>query len=94
MVAFEQDINPYLGGQMVTNCSAETNAKIDKMVVELIQTQYDKAKQILSDNMAKLHELAKHLYEKETLTGDEFMEILASPPKQAAITTGTTESLL
>jgi cell division protease FtsH len=91
MVAFEQDINPYLGGQMVSNCSAETNAKIDKMVVELIQTQYDKAKQILSDNMAKLHELAKNLYEKETLTGDEFMEILASPVKPAAISEGTAE---
>ena len=91
MVAFEQDINPYLGGQMVSNCSAETNAKIDKMVVELIQTQYDKAKQILSDNMAKLHELAKNLYEKETLTGDEFMEILASPVKTAAISEGDAE---
>ncbi|MDO5021717.1 MAG: ATP-dependent zinc metalloprotease FtsH [Eubacteriales bacterium] len=86
MVAFERDSNPYLGGQMVSTCSAETNAKIDKMTVDLVEEQYLKAKNILAENITKLHELAKNLYERETLTGEEFMEILNAPIKPAAIT--------
>ena len=57
-------------------CSAETAAKIDQQVVELVKAQHAKAKQILTENSAKLHQLAKYLYEKETITGQEFMEIL------------------
>jgi cell division protease FtsH len=84
MVSFEKDANPYLGGQMISTGSAETNAKIDKMTIELIDRQYEKAKNILSENIVKLHEIAKHLYEKETLTGEEFMQILNAPTKKLA----------
>ena len=76
MVAMEQLTNQYLGGDTTLACSAETQSAIDKKVVELVRTQHEKAKQILLDNKAKLDELAKHLYEKETITGEEFMAIL------------------
>ena len=76
MVALETVQNQYLGGDTSLACSAETAAKIDQQVVELVTSQHAKAKQILTENSAKLHELAKYLYEKETITGQEFMEIL------------------
>ena len=76
MVAMETVNNQYLGGDTSLTCSAETQKNIDHKVVELVKTQHDKARQILQENRRKLDELAKFLYEKETITGDEFMEIL------------------
>ena len=76
MVALETVNNQYLGGDASLACSAETQAKIDQRVVELVKKQHEKAIQILTENRAKLDELAKHLYEKETITGEEFMRIL------------------
>ena len=78
MVAMEAVNNQYLGGDTSLACSAETQKEIDKKVVELVKKQHEKARQILLDNRAKLDELARFLYEKETITGDEFMEILTS----------------
>lgn len=79
MVAFEEQTNQYLGGSMVQTGSNETAACIDKMVVELVKKQYELARKTLSDNMLKLHELAKFLYERETISGEEFMNILNAP---------------
>ena len=76
MTALETVNNQYLGGDAALACSAETATKIDKEVVEIIRTAHEKAIGILKDNMDKLHELAKYLLEKETITGDEFMAIL------------------
>ncbi|MBR2540885.1 MAG: ATP-dependent zinc metalloprotease FtsH [Mogibacterium sp.] len=76
MVALETVQNQYLGGDTSLACSAETQAKIDEKVVELVKTQHDKAVKILTENRDKLDELAQHLYEKETITGEEFMQIL------------------
>ena len=76
MVTMENVTNQYLGGDTSMSCSLETQTKIDEKVRELVQTQHDKAYTILKDNMDKLHELAKFLYEKETITGEEFMQIL------------------
>jgi cell division protease FtsH len=76
MVAMESVDNKYLGGDTSLSCSIETQSKIDKMVVDLVGRQYDKAKQILTDNREKLDELANYLYEKETISGEEFMDIL------------------
>jgi len=76
MVAMETVTNQYLGGDTSLACSAETQGKIDELVVELVRSQHDKAVRILEENKEKLHELARFLYEKETITGDEFMEIL------------------
>ena len=76
MVAMEAVQNQYLGGDTTLACSAETQTKIDEKVVELVKTQHEKAKKILSDNRGKLDELAEFLYDKETITGEEFMEIL------------------
>ena len=76
MVALETQNNPYLGGDSSLSCSPETAAEIDDMVVATVKQGYDTAMQLLSDNKAKLHELAKYLYEKETITGEEFMQIL------------------
>ena len=76
MVAMETVSNQYLGGESMMNCSAATQNKIDEEVVELIKTQYAKAMNILKENKRKLDELAQFLYEKETITGDEFMQIL------------------
>ncbi len=78
MVAFETVSNPYLGGDSSLACSPDTSARIDKMIVSNVQTQYDKAEKLLKDNIDKLHELADYLYEKESITGDEFMAILNS----------------
>ena len=76
MVALETVNNQYLGGDTSLACSAETQKEIDAEVVALVERQHQKAKKILEDNKAKLNELAKFLYEKETITGNEFMEIL------------------
>ena len=76
MVALETVENAYLGGDASLACSAQTQSKIDQLVVDTVKTQYDKAMGILKENRAKLDELAKFLYERETITGDEFMAIL------------------
>ena len=76
MVAMENVTNQYLGGDSSLACSFETQTQIDKKVVELVRTQHEKALKILQDNILKLHELAKYLYENETITGEEFMKIL------------------
>ena len=76
MVAMENVSNQYLGGDSSLSCSFETQTLIDKKVVELVRQQHEKALQILQDNIMKLHELAKYLYENETITGEEFMQIL------------------
>ena len=79
MVAMENVSNQYLGGDSSLACSFETQTLLDKKVVELVRAQHEKALQILRDNIGKLHELAKYLYEHETITGDEFMKILETP---------------
>ena len=76
MVALETVNNQYLGGDTSLACSAETSALIDKKVITVVGEQYEKAKKLLSENVMKLHELARFLYEHETITGDEFMAIL------------------
>lgn len=79
MVAMENISNQYLGGDSSLACSFETQTLLDKKVVELVRTQHEKAMKILEDNIGKLHELAKYLYEHETITGEEFMKILEQP---------------
>ena len=81
MVAMESMSNQYLGGDSSLSCSFETQTLLDKKVVELVRRQHEKAYKILEDNIEKLHELAKYLYEHETITGEEFMKILNDPPK-------------
>ena len=76
MVAFETVTNQYLGGDTSLMCSDKTSATIDEKVVEIVKQQYAKAEELLRTNIQKLHQLAKYLYERETITGDEFMEIL------------------
>ena len=76
MVAMETVSNQYLGGDTSLACSAETQAEIDRQVVELVKKQHEKAAEILTENREKLDELARFLYEKETITGEEFMTIL------------------
>ncbi|MBQ8307126.1 MAG: ATP-dependent zinc metalloprotease FtsH [Blautia sp.] len=86
MVAMENVTNQYLGGDASLSCSFETQTLLDRKVVELVRTQHEKAYKILEENIGKLHELAKYLYEHETITGEEFMDILAKPaeiPAQA-----------
>ena len=78
MVAMEVETNKYLGGDSSLACSAETQTLIDKKVVELIRKQHEKAATIILENRAKLDELSNYLYQKETITGEEFMEILNS----------------
>ena len=86
MTAFEQVVNPYLGNDTAMNCSQETAARIDREVIALIDKAYDQAKTILKDNRSKLDEIARVLIARETITGQEFMDILnapvALPPKQ------------
>lgn len=77
MVALETVNNQYLGGDTSLVCSSETSSEIDKQVVDLVKTQHEKAKRILTENKAKLDELSKYLYENETISGDKFMEILS-----------------
>lgn len=79
MVAMQNVSNQYLGGDATLACSFETQTLIDKKVVELVKSQHDKALKILQDNIGKLHELAQYLYEHETITGEEFMQILNTP---------------
>ena len=83
MVALETVNNQYLGGDTSLACSAQTQREIDQKVVELVRAQHEKAVRILTDNRAKLDELAQYLYQKETITGEEFMEILNREPAQA-----------
>ena len=83
MVALETVNNQYLGGDTSLACSAQTQREIDQKVVELVKAQHEKAIRILTDNRAKLDELAQYLYQKETITGEEFMEILNREPAQA-----------
>ena len=84
MVAMEQLTNQYLGGDTTLACSAETANRIDEVVRNLISAQYDKAYGILQDNVQQLHALAKYLYEHETITGEEFMDILHRNTPQIA----------
>ena len=79
MVAMQNVSNQYLGGDATLACSFETQTLIDKKVVELVRAQHDKALKILQDNIGKLHELAQYLFEHETITGEEFMQILNAP---------------
>ena len=81
MVAMETVTNQYLGGDTSLACSEATSGKIDEMVVKIVHDAYSKAKSLLSANMPKLHELAKYLYERETITGEEFMQILEKKPE-------------
>ena len=76
MVAMENVSNQYLGGDASLTCSFETQTLLDKKVVELVRREHEKATKILTDNIGKLHEIAKYLYEHETITGEEFMKIL------------------
>lgn len=87
MTALETVNNAYLGGYTSLACSSETASKIDQEVVNLIKKAHDEAYQILNDNKMKLHELAKFLYERETITGEEFMEILNKPAEIPAQST-------
>lgn len=77
MVAMETVSNQYLGGDTSLACSAETQKEIDKKVVKLVKAQHEKAKQILKEQRNILDKLAQYLYEKETITGEEFMGILS-----------------
>ena len=81
MVAFESQGSQYLGGDSSLICSENTSSKIDKMVTDLVSEQYSKAKQLLTDNINKLHEIAEFLYNKETIDGEEFMDILLNGKK-------------
>jgi cell division protease FtsH len=76
MVALETVTNQYLGGDASLSCSADTQAEIDRQVIALAKRQYEKAAAILRQDMDKLHALAQHLYEQETITGDTFMQLL------------------
>ena len=95
MVAMENVTNQYLGGDSSLSCSFETQTLLDKKVVELVRTEHQKALKILQDNIGKLHELAKYLYEHETITGEEFMKILNAPletPKAVVLEKSQTKS--
>ena len=82
MVAMETVNNQYLGGNTSLSCSADTQKDIDEKVVELVKREHEKAKKILMENRKKLDELAMYLYEKETITGEEFMKILNREEEQ------------
>ena len=84
MVAMETVANQYLGGDSSLSCSPETQTQIDTLTVDLVKAQHQKAIQLLQDNLPKLHEIAKYLYEHETITGEEFMTILMRKPEIAA----------
>ena len=84
MVAMETVANQYLGGDSSLSCSPETQTQIDTLTVDLVTAQHQKAIQLLQDNLPKLHEIAKYLYEHETITGEEFMAILMRKPELAA----------
>ncbi len=84
MVALETVNNAYLGGDASLACSEQTAAKVDAKVVEIVQAEHRKAYQLLSDNKRKLDEIAQYLYEKETISGEEFMRILNAQPQLPA----------
>ena len=84
MVAMETVANQYLGGDSSLSCSPETQTQIDTLTVDLVKAQHQKAIQLLQDNLPKLHEIAKYLYEHETITGEEFMTILLRKPEITA----------
>ena len=84
MVAMETVANQYLGGDSSLSCSPETQTQIDALTVDLVKAQHQKAIQLLQDNLPKLHEIAKYLYEHETITGEEFMTILMRKPEITA----------
>lgn len=92
MVAMETVTNQYLGGDASLACSADTQNEIDRKVVELVKREHEKAKKILLDNRQKLDELSNYLYEKETITGDEFMAILNGEAKKETNTETKIES--
>ena len=81
MVAMETVQNQYLGGDASLACAPDTQKEIDRKVVELVKKQHEKARKILEENRSKLDELAKYLYEKETITGEEFMRVLEGGKK-------------
>ena len=83
MVAFETVTNQYLGGDTSLACSAETQQAIDQKVIALVKREHAKARKILEDNRAALDRLAQYLYEKETITGEEFMQLLAEGGAQS-----------
>ncbi len=85
MVALETVTNQYLGGDTSLACSPDTAKVIDEEVVELVKSAYRKAKELLSENQEKLHEIAAYLLEKETITGEEFMDILKAPVKSQEV---------
>ena len=91
MVAMENVSNQYLGGDASLTCSFETQTLLDKKVVELVRREHEKATKILTDNIGKLHEIAKYLYEHETITGEEFMKILEIPTPVVEDTLKTSE---
>ena len=92
MVAMETVANQYLGGDSSLSCSPETQTQIDTLTVDLVKTQHQKAIQLLQDNLPKLHEIAKYLYEHETITGEEFMAILMRKPELAAADSASSNS--
>ena len=93
MVQLEDEGNRYLGAPGYSNCSAETQSMIDREVVEIIETQYQRAKTILEENRAKLDELAKYLYEEETINGEQFMDILQKPTPKPSDEAGLEEEI-
>ncbi len=92
MVAMETVANQYLGGDSSLSCSPETQTQIDTLTVDLVKAQHQKAIQLLQDNLPKLHEIAKYLYEHETITGEEFMEILLRKPEITAADSASSNS--
>lgn len=92
MVAMENVSNQYLGGDASLTCSFETQTLLDKKVVEVVRKQHEKATKILTDNIGKLHEIAKYLYEHETITGEEFMKILEDKPVEIEAPQENTEA--
>jgi cell division protease FtsH len=77
-VAMETESSQYLGS-VIGNCSSQTSARIDQLTIDLVKEQYARALQLLNENLDKLHELAQYLFERETITGEEFMAILDAP---------------
>lgn len=92
MVAMETVANQYLGGDSSLSCSPETQTQIDALTVDLVKAQHQKAIQLLQDNLPKLHEIAKYLYEHETITGEEFMTILLRKPEITAADSASSNS--
>ena len=83
MVALEKETDQYLGGNLVGNCSSETQGRIDQLTVGIVNSQYNRAYKLLDDNQRELHSIAQVLFEKETITGEEFMSLLSTQPRLA-----------